>query len=77
MEAFDKVEIEKFMHRDAKLRTLYEAHREYGRKVIKLERKNYLTESEQAEARRLKKLKLQTKDEIETLIAGLRCTATA
>jgi uncharacterized protein YdcH (DUF465 family) len=49
-------------------RKLADQHLEYKRKVEELEAKPYLTEQEEAEEHRLKKLKLQLKDVMEQLI---------
>ncbi len=44
---------------------LVEEHRQYSRKLESILSHSYLTENEQAEAARLKKLKLRLKDEME------------
>ena len=49
-------------------RKLANQHLEYKRKVEELEAKPYVTEQEEVEEHRLKKLKLQLKDVMEHLI---------
>ena len=49
-------------------RKLANQHLEYKRKVEELEAKPYLTEQEEVEEHRLKKLKLHLKDVMEQLI---------
>lgn len=47
------------------LHRLVEEHRQYSRKLESILSHPYLTDNEQAEAARLKKLKLRLKDEME------------
>jgi uncharacterized protein YdcH (DUF465 family) len=49
-------------------RKLANQHLEYKRKVEELEAKPYLTQQEEAEEHRLKKLKLHLKDVMEQLV---------
>jgi uncharacterized protein YdcH (DUF465 family) len=45
---------------------LVEEHRQYSRKLESILSRSYLSESEQIEAARLKKMKLKLKDEMES-----------
>lgn len=51
---------------------LMQAHRELSRRVAELERRAFLTPSEQQEARELKKQKLATKDAIVAMVSSDR-----
>ena len=55
------------MATDETFRRLAERHAEYHKKLEVLEAKPHLTDEEQVEEHRLKKLKLRLKDEIERL----------
>ena len=56
------------MQTSEEFRKLATQHLEYKRKVEELEAKPYLTQQEEVEEHRLKKLKLQLKDVMEHLI---------
>jgi uncharacterized protein YdcH (DUF465 family) len=56
---------------DAHFRTLSTEHETYARLLSELEKKSHLTAEEELEEHRLKKLKLQAKDEMRHIIA--RC----
>ena len=56
------------MQTSEEFRKLAHQHLEYKRKVEELEAKPYLTEQEEVEEHRLKKLKLHLKDVMEQLI---------
>ena len=56
------------MQTSEEFRKLAHQHLEYKRKVEELEAKPFLTEQEEVEEHRLKKLKLQLKDVMEHLI---------
>ncbi len=51
---------------------LVEEHRQYSRKLETILAQHYLSENEQAEAARLKKLKLKLKDEMERYVRPAR-----
>ena len=53
-------------------RRLAEQHSDYARKLDALEAQPHLTEQEQLEETRLKKLKLRLKDQMEAIIAQYR-----
>ena len=53
-------------------RKLAEQHSDYARKLDALEAQPHLTEQEQLEETRLKKLKLRLKDQMEAIIAHYR-----
>ena len=56
------------MQTSEEFRNLASQHLEYKRKVEELEAKHFLTEQEEAEEHRLKKLKLHLKDVMESMI---------
>ena len=56
------------MQTSEEFRKLADQHLEYKRKVEELEAKHFLTEQEEAEEHRLKKLKLHLKDVMEQMI---------
>ena len=56
------------MQTSEEFRTLATQHQEYKRLVEELEAKHFLTEQEEVEEHRLKKLKLHLKDVMERMI---------
>jgi uncharacterized protein YdcH (DUF465 family) len=56
------------MQTSEEFRKLAQQHLEYKRKVEELEAKSFLTEQEQVEEHRLKKLKLHLKDVMEKMV---------
>ena len=56
------------MQTSEEFRKLVDQHLEYKRKVEELEAKHFLTEQEEVEEHRLKKLKLHLKDVMEQMI---------
>ena len=60
------------MQTNDQFRTLADQHREYKRQVEQLEAKHYLTQEEEAEEHRLKKLKLHLKDQMEQILSQYR-----
>jgi uncharacterized protein YdcH (DUF465 family) len=53
-------------------RNLADQHLTYKKLVAELENKPFLTEEEEAEEMRLKKLKLRLKDQMETIVSEYR-----
>ncbi len=68
MEMVMKEQIAKFLDSDAILKTVYQAHQSYGKKIAKMEKKRVLSTDDDIEMKRLKKLKLQKKDELERIL---------
>ncbi len=68
MEMVMKEQIAKFLDSDEILRTVYQAHQSYGKKIAKMEKKRVLSTYDDIEMKRLKKLKLQKKDELERIL---------
>jgi len=60
------------MEADEQFRRLVNEHSEYARKLEDLASAHHLTEQEQVEEVRLKKLKLKAKDQIETMLSRYR-----
>ena len=60
------------MQTNEKFRQLMEQHHEYKVKVEALEARHALTEQEELEEHRLKKLKLHLKDEMEQIVSEYR-----
>jgi len=56
------------MQTSEEFRNLAQQHQEYKHKVEELEAKSFLTEQEEVEEHRLKKLKLHLKDVMEQMI---------
>ncbi len=65
----DKEMVEKLIGEDEDFKKKYKAHKEYERKIERLEKKANLTPGEELERNRLKKLKLALKDEMERKLA--------
>jgi uncharacterized protein YdcH (DUF465 family) len=59
---------EQLMVKDQEYQRLHEEHERYDARLMQLESKKFLTEQEQVEEVRLKKLKLRTKDRMEQLV---------
>lgn len=57
-------------HHGEDLETLQREHQELDERVTQLERKAWLSQEEDVELARLKKVKLQKKDRIERMIAS-------
>jgi uncharacterized protein YdcH (DUF465 family) len=60
------------MQTNETFRSLMNRHREYGGLVERLESKPALTAEEEIEEHRLKKLKLQLKDQMEQIVSEYR-----
>ena len=56
------------MSTDDHFRQLVELHHSLDDQIAAIEAKNYLTEQDEVEEARLKKLKLRTKDEMQTIL---------
>jgi uncharacterized protein YdcH (DUF465 family) len=59
---------EQLMAANPEYQRLSQQHAQYAAQLEQLAAKRYLTEQEQVEEVRLKKLKLRTKDQMETLV---------
>lgn len=60
------------METHPEFRSLATQHSEYARKLDEMETRSYLTEEEQVEEVRLKKLKLRLKDQMEAILSQYR-----
>ena len=68
---------ENLLQTDPEFRRLYADHRDLDTRLLELASKHYLSESEQFEEVRLKKKKLQLKDQMEEIIRRHRASASA
>ena len=68
MELAMKEQISKFLDSNDTLKIVYQAHQSYGKKIAKMEKKRVLSTDDDVEMKRLKKLKLQKKDELERIL---------
>lgn len=59
---------ENLMVSDKEYQRLYDEHERYDHELMELENKRFLTENDQVEEVRLKKLKLRAKDQMEELV---------
>lgn len=64
--------VQKLLDENETFRNNYKAHKDYGSKVARLDKKPFLNAEETAERARLKKLKLALKDEMEKEISKYR-----
>jgi uncharacterized protein YdcH (DUF465 family) len=64
--------MKRLLEEDESFRKRYDAHRDYEKQVDAMEKKSHLSVAEMMEKKRLKKLKLALKDEMEQIIAGHR-----
>lgn len=72
MEQRDLELLEKFSAQDAELKTLWEEHLLYEQQLDKLEKKGYLTPSEQSTIREIKKKKLTGKTRMQSILDRYR-----
>lgn len=68
MEPQELAIIEKNLNNDAELKALWDLHLDYERRLDKLSKKPYLTPSEEADVKELKKKKLAGKTKLQTLL---------
>lgn len=59
--------LRRLLEKDSEFRRIYEAHREYEKRVAKLGKKIYVTKEEAIEEKKLKKIKLEQKDRMEEI----------
>ena len=72
MDKKEKELVGRLLKENEEFRNVYTQHREYTKKVEKMEKKAVLTGEDEIEKKRLKKLKLAMKDMIEKIISEAR-----
>lgn len=72
MELAMKEQLSKFLDSNDSLKGVYQAHQSYGKKIAKMEKKRILSNDDDIEMKRLKKLKLQKMDELERILRDVR-----
>ncbi|MBI5084299.1 MAG: DUF465 domain-containing protein [Acidobacteria bacterium] len=73
MEKFSQEELKAYLMRsNEEFRTLAEKHAEYKRLIDQIEQKPHLTEQDEIEEHRLKKLKLHLKDQMQAIMSRHR-----
>lgn len=72
MEKYEEELISRLITTDQELKKCVEEHHTFERRLESFERKSYLTTEEETEVKRLKKLKLRSKDQIEAILARYR-----
>lgn len=72
MEKYDEDLISQWVDKDPELKKYVGEHKEFERKLEALEKKTYLTTEEETERKKLKKLKLRGKDQIEAILCRYR-----
>jgi len=72
MDDKDRALIERLLDRDEALRQHWSEHLEFERRLEELNRRVYLSPAEEMERKRLQKLKLAGRDEIERILARYR-----
>jgi uncharacterized protein YdcH (DUF465 family) len=78
MEKFAQDDIKAhLMQSNEEFRALFEKHSEYAKLIDEIESKAHLTEQDEIEEHRLKKLKLHLKDQMQEMINRHRSTAAA
>ncbi len=60
---------------DEQFRNLCEQHAQYSKLIEEIEAKGHVTEADEIEEHRLKKLKLHAKDQINQMVAQYRTTS--
>lgn len=68
MENYEEELVKRLLEEDDGFRKTYKAHKDFENKIARLEKKPHLTAEEMVEKKRLKKLKLSLKDEMEKVI---------
>lgn len=64
--------MKKLLDEDEAFKRTYQAHRDYEKRVAKMDNRPHLSEDEKIEKDRLKKLKLRLKDEMEMMLSARR-----
>lgn len=78
MEKLSQEEIRAYlMSSNEEFRTLAEKHADYARQIDEIETKSPLTEQDEIEEHRLKKLKLHLKDQMQEIINRYRMSQVA
>ena len=72
MEKYDEDLLSQWIDKDPELKRYVQEHHEFEQKLEKLERKAFLTTEEETERKKLKKLKLRGKDQIEAILSEYR-----
>ena len=72
MDKKEKELVGRLLKENEEFRNAYTQHREYTKKVEKMEKKAVLTGEDEIEKKRLKKLKLAMKDMLEKIISETR-----
>ena len=68
MEAAIKEELSKHIDDNDRLKSVFHEHQSYGKKIAKMEKKRVLSNDDDIEMKRLKKLKLKKKEELESIL---------
>jgi len=69
MENLERSQIEALSSQDQELRTLWEQHQDFEKRLEEFDRQAHLTPSEDLERRQIQKLKLAGKDRIAQILA--------
>lgn len=72
MELRDVELIEKHGVRDERLKALYDEHLDFERQLEKYNSKSFLSPSEELERKRLQKMKLKGRDQLEEILKSYR-----
>lgn len=72
MEKRDRILIQKWIDKDEQLRRSVELHQQLEKKLEQLQARPYLTTEDEMEIKKIKKLKLAEKDQIERILARYR-----
>ncbi len=68
MEAAVKEELSRHIDDNEKLKSVFHEHQSYGKIIAKMEKKRVLSADDDIEMKRLKKLKLKKKEELESIL---------
>lgn len=78
MEKFSQEELKAYlMQSNEEFRSLVEKHAEYAKLIDEIESKSHLTEQDEMEEHRLKKLKLHLKDQMHEILNRYRASQVA
>lgn len=78
MEKFSQEELKAYlMQSNEEFRSLVEKHAEYAKLIDEIESKSHLTEQDELEEHRLKKLKLHLKDQMHEILNRYRASQVA
>ncbi len=72
MQEQERALVEKLVNENPRFRKLYEEHQFFEKELVQLEERSHLTPEEEFEQKKIKKLKLAGKEEMERILQEFR-----